>query len=209
LCDTEYSGGGDYSIKNAVKAVNAVEGGIQSLVVITGGEPFRQMGLRGLVLALNEGYPDTIDIETNGTLPVDSVGRLVRLLTSVNIICSPKRGAVDPTLFRHASAWKILISADSEGAPKLDGCLGGQVVLDEGRRAIKKTAFSESLFREIRIGAIDERYQVFVHPEDHDVRGHKLDAKCNKMNQLAAVAFVRAYPMFRLGCQLHKLYNLE
>lgn len=76
-----------------------------SLVVITGGEPFRQ-NLQPLVYRLLlTGY--RVQLETNGTLfqelPYGS-----RLLT---IVCSPKTGRVHPELAKHVNAFKYVVEA--------------------------------------------------------------------------------------------------
>lgn len=82
------------------------------LVVITGGEPFRQ-NLSGLVQhLLDAGYD--VQIETNGTLyqelPFDKI----------TVVCSPKTGTVSRKLQPHISALKYVLHADrlmTDGLP--------------------------------------------------------------------------------------------
>lgn len=78
------------------------------LVVITGGEPFRQAGLRPFVEHLVWlGYD--VQLETNGTLyqhlPWDQI----------TTVCSPKTGRVHPMLAEHISAFKYVANADQLG----------------------------------------------------------------------------------------------
>ncbi len=79
-----------------------------NLVVITGGEPFRQP-IGRLVMALRHiGY--RVQVETNGTLyqpvfPYPDEG--------VTIVCSPKAGQVHRELAPWVAAWKYVATADS------------------------------------------------------------------------------------------------
>lgn len=86
------------------------------LVVITGGEPFRQsLGLLTQLLE-DEGYQ--IQIETNGTLPVPA-----GIAASTWIVVSPKTGRVHQSVADVAVAWKYVLSEDSvsedDGLPLL------------------------------------------------------------------------------------------
>lgn len=78
------------------------------LVVITGGEPFRQ-NIAPLVekLLIND-YK--VQIETNGTLYVPDLpwGK-----DGLTIVCSPKAGKISPLLAPHISAYKYVMRADS------------------------------------------------------------------------------------------------
>lgn len=79
------------------------------LVVITGGEPFRQ-DLSELFAWLNrEGY--YVQVETNGTLPPSDYfyTRDPYLRQGVYIVCSPKSGKVNPEVWRHACCAKYVI----------------------------------------------------------------------------------------------------
>lgn len=75
------------------------------LVVVTGGEPFRQ-NITGLVTALQvAGY--YVQIETNGTLPPSPK------LPPCAIVCSPKAGRVHPDLVAFGIlAYKYVCEAD-------------------------------------------------------------------------------------------------
>lgn len=107
-CDTNYTSNrinmSALQILTRVKEV--VEGDNIKLVVITGGEPFRQ-NIGPLCDALR-GYNLTIQIETNGTLALPSPPK-----RGVFIVCSPKTGKVNPTIEAHATCYKYVLSHDS------------------------------------------------------------------------------------------------
>jgi 7-carboxy-7-deazaguanine synthase len=77
------------------------------LIVITGGEPFRQNLRPAIELMLRVGYD--VQIETNGTLyqplPYDWI----------TIVCSPKTGNIHKHLLPHLSALKYVVAAGKEG----------------------------------------------------------------------------------------------
>lgn len=77
------------------------------LVVITGGEPFRQNLGPAVKAMLQAGY--AIQIETNGTayqdLPYDRI----------TVVCSPKTGKINRRLLQHVDALKYVIAAGNAG----------------------------------------------------------------------------------------------
>lgn len=84
---------------------------IRNLVVITGGEPFRQPIEKLCEELISKGF--SVQIETNGTL-------YRKIPREVDIICSPKaKGqkyhAIRDDLLQHVSAFKFIISAEKEG----------------------------------------------------------------------------------------------
>lgn len=74
------------------------------LVVITGGEPFRQ-NITYLCSSLIKGGYD-VQIETNGTLPVPA-----DLNSAVDIVCSPKTGKLQDSVAARVSALKYVVKA--------------------------------------------------------------------------------------------------
>jgi len=89
------------------------------LVVITGGEPFRQ-NIHPLVeLLIAEGF--TVQVETNGTLAPPTIGfpELCSLNTNERnkcfIVCSPKTGRVNPLTASLVCAYKYVMAHDSVG----------------------------------------------------------------------------------------------
>lgn len=75
------------------------------LVVITGGEPFRQQLGPGVLALVQAGFG--VQIETNGSLYWEDFP-----FDLATIVCSPK-GAIDRRLEPHINAWKYVISADA------------------------------------------------------------------------------------------------
>ena len=102
FCDTDFESSNTHlSVKEILANIKAMKART-SLVVITGGEPFRQ-DIVPLTKELSLlGYK--IQIETAGTL------WLPGLPTECEIICSPKTGKINPEMSR-AAGWKYIIQA--------------------------------------------------------------------------------------------------
>ena len=71
-------------------------------------------------------------------------------------------------------------------------------------------------YRENLKASLRSHQNVYVHPEDVSEEHRKTkgfyqfyDLDQYKLNQKAAVEFVKRNPNFRLGLQLHKYYNLD
>lgn len=111
FCDTEFEDGKEMPLPEIMDEVHRLAVNIQGvrvsdLVVITGGEPFRQP-IDSLCTALLAA-DFRVQIETNGTMfrPVDD---------RVNIVCSPKNtgqgyAPVRPDMDARVSAYKFLLS---------------------------------------------------------------------------------------------------
>ena len=120
FCDTEYTEGrfnaGIGGILGRIEHV--APPGWRGLIVITGGEPFRQK-IGPLLLALiKAGH--FVQIETNGTLPPSQTpDNEVVYQTDIGrrrgayIVCSPKSGKVNAKLAREACCFKYVMDADS------------------------------------------------------------------------------------------------
>jgi 7-carboxy-7-deazaguanine synthase len=76
------------------------------LVVITGGEPFRQPICNFANILAGLGY--MVQIETNGTFPPSD-----GLRDDIYIVCSPKTGRMNPTMAERADCFKYVLHADS------------------------------------------------------------------------------------------------
>lgn len=114
-CDTEYSK--DVKTLAFGRVVEHIEAVTEAckLVVITGGEPFRQ-NIAPLVRSLLAfGYK--VQIETNGTLPPS--GTLGHPVNGLHVVCSPKTGKVNQKLLPVISAYKYV--AKSEDISIIDG----------------------------------------------------------------------------------------
>lgn len=105
-CDTEYTERNARTIGELLTIVQQRRR-TAKLVVITGGEPFRQE-IGPLVRALLiDGY--RVQIETNGTFYRDLPFEHARLF----IVCSPKTGAVNSKLLPHICAFKYVANVES------------------------------------------------------------------------------------------------
>lgn len=112
-CDTDYTGG-ERAFDGTAKVLVAIaqlgiKDGACDLVVITGGEPFRQ-DLTDMVKVLREaGF--RVQIETNGTMaPSDAFKEYAEKNMGVAIVVSPKASYVDPWIERHAIAYKYVLT---------------------------------------------------------------------------------------------------
>lgn len=114
-CDTDFeSSTWRPSLDELVARIEELRPPHCKLIVLTGGEPFRQ-NVRPLVdrlLALNL----EIQFETNGTFWVD-----LPESKAITIICSPKTSAIHPQILARADAFKYVVAADcfsdSDGLP--------------------------------------------------------------------------------------------
>lgn len=110
-CDTDYTSrkiglSPDAVISLVERQVKHCATGRRPLVVITGGEPFRQ-NIAPLVRTLvSKGF--RVQIETNGTLFVEDMP-----WDSITVICSPKAGKINERLLPHVDAFKYVLSYDS------------------------------------------------------------------------------------------------
>lgn len=108
FCDTEFDSFALMALPDIMAKTRALATG--GLVVVTGGEPFRQPIEKLCSSLIAEGY--VVQIETNGTLyrPVDA---------AVSIVCSPKNTGtgyhpIRTDLLQRLTALKFLISASDE-----------------------------------------------------------------------------------------------
>ena len=113
MCDTDYtSSRWKSSPENLLQIIAEQRATTQekrTLVVITGGEPFRQ-NITPLVLHLMENGYD-VQVETNGTLPIPE--QLVGTFEEENfmVVVSPKAGKVHNSVYQYADAWKYVMRA--------------------------------------------------------------------------------------------------
>lgn len=116
LCDTDYTTNRrNVSVSSIVETIQSLLPRVQSsygasnpLVVITGGEPFRQRVAILANMLIELGFD--VQIETNGTLAPEA-----DLHHSVVIVCSPKAGGINPKLASRADCYKYVMSSDSVG----------------------------------------------------------------------------------------------
>lgn len=108
MCDTEYSRRAEMSIHAILCAVSEWRDRCR-LVVITGGEPFRQ-NIELLVKQLIDVGGYRVQIETNGTLWQEG---FTAWRDGLTIVCSPKTGSVNKKLMPFVHAWKYVATADN------------------------------------------------------------------------------------------------
>ncbi len=107
FCDTEFDSYQEMSVDSIMLEVNNISGQIKTLIVITGGEPFRQnISILCERLIANG---NIVQVETNGTIISPE------LPEQVKIICSPKVSnskyhKVRPDIIKKAIAVKFIIS---------------------------------------------------------------------------------------------------
>lgn len=109
-CDTDYTKGrAEMSMSQLIGVVENQHkhADHKPLIVITGGEPFRQ-NIAPLVRTLVSQYSYQVQIETNGTLYVEDMP-----WDSITVVCSPKAGKISPLVAPHIDAYKYVMSADS------------------------------------------------------------------------------------------------
>jgi organic radical activating enzyme len=182
LCDTDYTGTRERMTPEAVlREVRALHPGPR-LVVITGGEPFRQNITLLVLLLLDEGYQ--VQIETNGTLPPPP--GLPGLHQDVWLVCSPKTGKVHPDTAQRANAWKYVLR-HKEAA-------------DDG---LPITALGHTAHPRLQRPPGDFPFgAVYLQPADEQ------DIAINACNLKAAIKSSMSHG-YTLQLQIHKLINLE
>lgn len=183
-CDTDYTTGrSQQTVRSLLDQV------IHPLVVITGGEPFRQ-NLYPLVKDLLH-YSYTVQIETNGVLP-PMVHEFANLCSQgfsnqdCFIVVSPKTNKVHPRIAELAAAYKYVIS---DGDVAIDGLpthvLGNNI---GGKCVARPAPFFNG--------------PIYVQPADMQ------DEELNERNRQACIKSVMKNSDYTLQLQIHKILNL-
>lgn len=125
-CDTDYtSDRKDMTVSQVLGNIVAVAPAGTKLVVITGGEPFRQN--IGDLCAFLISYGYTVQIETNGSLRPSP-----NLPSEVCVVCSPKTARINKQLEKRVDVYKYVMHHDSvasDGLPVL--ALGNDAAKEE------------------------------------------------------------------------------
>jgi organic radical activating enzyme len=119
LCDTDYTSKRSMvSVKdlcNKVTQFTPADAKRGRLIVLTGGEPFRQPHIRGLIsLLIQSKY--IVQVETNGAVAIPNA-----LPMQTYLICSPKTPQIHYTVRDNLDAWKYIIQAGmvaEDGLPR-------------------------------------------------------------------------------------------
>ncbi len=181
-CDTDYTSTRKlYKAEDLYDRVRFVsQSGKLKLVVITGGEPFRQNISPFVKMLLKDCI--RVQIETNGTLYLDD---LPYLRNRFSIVCSPKTPKINPSLEEFVSAWKYILDADN--IDPVDGL---------------PTHSMGALCSIARPSFVFSRVEVYVQPLDEK------DEVKNKRNAQACVESCLKHG-YRLSIQGHKILGLE
>lgn len=184
-CDTDYTQGRRAaSTQEILDKVQEYQS--SGLVVITGGEPFRQDITRLLNVLTDAGF--YVQIETNGTLePVEyPYSTMPDIRTGVYVVCSPKAGKVHPRINDVACCFKYVIVHDS-------------IHEDDG----------------LPLRALEHRASPYVaRPPKNWARPiylQPMDAKDDSINRLNLQAAIRSCMKFGyiLQLQIHKIIEME
>lgn len=190
LCDTEYTEGVfEASPEDVVDLVQATKVHDKGLVVITGGEPFRQEAT-GLLAELLFDAGFYVQIETNGTMePPDLNGMHYSLdaghRLGVYIVCSPKTGKLNEYTAKLACAYKYVLHADH--VDPVDGL---------------PTAALNHTANPVLAKPKDPEIPVYLQPVDEQ------DEAANARHRAAVVESCMRYG-YILQLQIHKLLELE
>lgn len=198
LCDTDYTSRRETipfyelveKIKRLVFPANSGKLEVVELVVITGGEPFRQE-LVPLVSTL-AGLGLTVQIETNGTLsamPVLALPEWENQRTSIvaeyaTIVCSPKTAKIHAAIASNAHAFKYVLQ-------------DGFICEDDGL----PTSVLGFKCRAARPPPTTPKKNIFVQPldEQHPIK--------NRRNSQAAAESAMRFG-YTLSVQMHKIVGL-
>lgn len=117
-CDTEYTEGRQrlnyYDILDVIRARLQITFSNANLIVISGGEPFRQ-NIAPFADFLIENDFD-VQVETNGSMQIP-----LELSQMVTVVCSPKTAKLHPSALHRANAFKYVMKAgnvrEEDGLP--------------------------------------------------------------------------------------------
>jgi organic radical activating enzyme len=181
-CDTDYTSNRMLMAPDQLLNEIAMRSphGLPQLIVLTGGEPFRQDFFLFAERALGRGC--RVQVETNGTLclPImpGPAGR-----NAISVVCSPKTPKINSELTRHITAYKYVLDAGhidpEDGLPTSSlGCSAPPARPHSGFEG-----------------------DIFVQPCDDQ------DEEKNRKNMQAAVGSCLRFG-YRLCLQLHKIVDL-
>lgn len=188
LCDTAYSGGTKCTPSALVDRVEEHQAGQKDikLIVLTGGEPFRQNIVPFVLEALMRGFQ--VQVETNGSLWLPAIQTEISSSFPFSIVCSPKHKiheqlAKSPFL----KALKYVVKAGA--CSPVDG-LPDRVLGLKGMPPAR-----------IEHWVSQRKQDIFIQPADEQV-----DFR-NALNMQEAVSSCMKFG-YRLAVQMHKYAEL-
>lgn len=107
FCDTDYTSNSKrYSVFQITEELSNEFTILNKLIVITGGEPFRQDAAFLANYLIKFGF--TVQIETNGTIAPSE-----KLHDDITVVCSPKTPKLDKELEQRIDCYKYVIEYDN------------------------------------------------------------------------------------------------
>lgn len=198
-CDTIYTGP-HRRLMATLEILNDVHycfGGLKGkLVVISGGEPFRQNVAPLIDLLVANGF--FVQVETNGTLaaptPADVGWQIfnkdIVAREGAYIVCSPKAGKVHRSIEEQACAYKYVMSHDSVDADGLPNQVLDHRVSPKG----------------VARPPIDFRGPVYLQPTDHSSVTTSTEDNAKSLCAVMKSCLTHGYI---LCLQLHKIIGVE
>lgn len=184
-CDTDYTKNRERrTIDSLICQIDHVADA-KTLVVLTGGEPFRQNVMPLIDALTGPNFGLTVQVETNGTLYVNDLVHYHFVRSrNFSIVCSPKTSSIHPALRPCIDALKYIVKA-------------GEVDEKDG---LPLTSLGMP-FRPMRPW-LDFDGEVYVQPQDDK------DEQINRLNINTAIATCMKHN-YRLSLQSHKYLGLE
>ena len=180
-CDTEYTETRhNMTPAELVNGVSVLEWPIGALIVLTGGEPFRQNVFPAIYALITAGW--RVQVETNGVLAPPGIEALDHF-QKFSIVCSPKTSRISDEIMKRAMAFKYVLR-DGE-------------IADDGLPTIALGHPASPVVARPRPGA-----PVYVQPMD------ELDPMLNQANTRATIDSAMAHG-HTLQIQIHKVLGLE
>jgi 7-carboxy-7-deazaguanine synthase len=185
LCDTDYTSGRQERDLDSI--LSEVFRYPRPLVVITGGEPFRQPIRRLVERLIATGR--MVQIESNGTLQPDpemEFNTRTEQEAGCYVVCSPKAGRVHPAFHKIACAFKYVLNADSVDP------VDGLPILALDHTAAPRVARPLADYRGI----------IYLQPVDVQ------DRQENQRHLLAVIKSCQRFG-YRIQLQIHKIIGVE
>ncbi len=186
-CDTEYTSKREdchpMHLAREIMSHHTIRAMRLPLVVITGGEPFRQNLKPLLDFLLGEDF--MVQIETNGVLDPGSDFQWDH--ENLVVVCSPKTGKIHPNVEGRVDAYKYVLSYDG--------------VADDG---LPVAALGHPLGKYPHVARPPEDWEgpIYLNPMDAE------DSRINRFNLDAVTQSVLNHGRYVMGVQMHKMVNL-
>lgn len=181
-CDTEYTAKMNlFTPDELVLALKGMGWPHGALIVLTGGEPFRQNVVPAIYALLSAGW--AVQVETNGILSPPGLETL-DYFSRFSIVCSPKTSRIHDDIAKRAIAFKYVLRSD-------------EVCDEDGLPTIALGHPASPM-----IARPSRSVPIYVQPMDEQ------DPILNKANTDAAIASAMGFG-YRLQIQTHKLLGLE